>query len=117
MEKLILLGFVLMLVGCGSAPIKVNTEVKETLVPVLYSPAPPVIKRPELPIHQMTGEQLKEDGEVVKYYKATIKVLIGYSEELRKALGEYDKINKAYDEERKKLEAKIAEKNAAKKPK
>ena len=104
----------LLLAGCGTAPIKVNTEVKETLVPVLYCPAPPVVERPDLPIHQMTDEQLKEDGAIAKHYKATVKSLLGYSEELEKALKKYNEINEAYDEERKKLEAKQAEKNKVK---
>jgi len=111
MEKLILLmGFVILLTGCFSNPIKVKTEVQETLVPMLYSPAPPVIDRPELLIHKMTDEELKQAGMVAKYYKATIKTLIGYAQELEAALAEYDKINKSYEEERKKLEAKQAEK-------
>lgn len=114
MEKIILAFVLLSLVGCGADPIKFTTDVKETLVPVLYSPKPPVIKQPELPIHQMTEAQEKEDGEVAKYYKATVKVLMGYSVELQKALDEYDKINKAYETKRKQIEAKIATKKAAK---
>jgi len=114
MGKLILLSLIILLTGCGDRNIKINTEVKETLVTVLYSPAPPDIKRPSLPIHQMTDEQVKEDGLVAKYYKATIKTLLGYSGELEKALAEYSKINKAYEEERKKIETKIKEKNSAK---
>jgi len=85
--------------GCGGQPIKFTTDVKETLVPIVYSPAPPEITRPELPIQQMTDEQVQNPGTVVKYYKATIKTLIGYSLELEKALAEYDKINKAYKAE------------------
>lgn len=104
----------LLLVGCGADPIKFTTDVKETLVPVLYSPAPPIIKRPNLPIHQITTKELKEDGVIVKYYKATIKTLMGYSEELQKALDKYDTINKTYEAERKKIEAKVAAKKAAK---
>ena len=117
MEKLILLmGFVIFLTACVSTPIKVKTEVQETLVPVLYSPAPPIILRPELPIHQITDEELKEDGMVAKYYKATIKTLLGYSQELEEALGEYGKINKAYEEERKNVEADIETRKEAKPP-
>lgn len=99
----------MMLVGCGANPIKVQCEVKETLVPIIYSPAPPVIERPALPIHNMTSEQLKEDGIVVKYYKGTVKALIGYSKELEKALSEYSKINKAYLNEEEKLRNKFGD--------
>ena len=107
MEKIILISLALLLIGCGSDPIKFTTEVKETFVPIVYSPPPPVIKQPDLPIHNMTPEQLKKDGEIAKYYKATVKTLIGYSEELKKALGEYDKINKAYKAQEDKLKMKF----------
>jgi len=98
MVKLAIISLVLFLVSCADAPIHLNTDVKETLVPIIYSPAPPEIERPKLPIQHMTDEELKSDGTVVKYYKATVKTLIGYSKELEKALAEYDKINKAYKE-------------------
>ncbi len=116
MEKIILIIFALSLAGCGAQPITFNTEVKETFVPILYSPAPPVINRPVLPIHQMTDKQLKEDGIVVKYYKATVKTLIGYSEELKKALEKYGEINKAYKVEEDKLKTKFG-KNTKELPK
>jgi len=104
MERLIIIAMIILLSGCGSTPIKFTTEVKEIYVPVIYSPAPPVIERPELPIHQMSEEELKQDGIVAKYYKATVKALIGYSRELEKALAGFDKINKTYEEERKRKE-------------
>ena len=117
MEKLILLmGFVIFLAGCFNNPIMVKTEVQETLVPVLYSPAPPIIPRPKLPIHQMTDEELKKDGMVAKYYKATIKTLLGYSQELEQALTEYNKIHEAYEKERKNVEADIETRKEAKPP-
>lgn len=113
MVKVILVvGFVILLAGCGTTTIKVKTEVQETLVPILYSPAPPVIKRPALPIHQMTEEEAKQDGMIAKYYKATVKTLIGYAKELESALAEYDKINKKYEKERKKVEAGIEKRKA-----
>lgn len=107
MEKIILISFVLLLTGCGADPIKFTTEVKETFVPILYSPKAPIIKRPELAIHNMTAEQVKKDGEVAKHYKATVKALMGYSEELKKALDNYDKINKAYKAQEDKLKMKF----------
>jgi len=109
MGRLTLFGLMLLLVSCGSNPIKVKCEAKETFVPILYSPAPPTIKRPDLPIHRITNEQLKNDGIVAKYYKATIKTLIGYSKEMEKALAEYDKINKAYKAEEDKIRTKFGD--------
>ncbi len=103
----------LFLAGCaGTQPIKINTMVKETYVPIMYSPAPPAIPRPDLPIHQMTDAELKQDGMVVKYYKATIKTLIGYSNELKKALDEYGDINEAYKAEADKIKEKLGNKAA-----
>jgi len=86
-----------MLSGCffGNKPIK--TETQETLVTILYCPKPPETTRPDLPIHDMTPEQVADDGEVAKHYKATIKVLQGYAEELEKTLKNYDMSNEAYE--------------------
>jgi len=114
MGRVILIGIVILTIsGCfGKKPIEITTDVKEQMVEILYSPAPPVIIRPELPIHQMTPEQLAIDGVVVKYYKATIKTLIGYSTELRTALDKYDDINKAYEAEKLKVEEGIAKRKA-----
>jgi hypothetical protein len=69
-----------------------------------------------LPIHQLTKEQAKQDGEIAKHYKATIKTLMGYSKEQEAALKEYEKINKKYKDEKKKVEAEI-EKRKQKKEK
>lgn len=108
MGRIIIIGiFIAFLSGCGGQPIRFTTDVKETLVPIVYSPAPPEITRPELPIQQMTDTDLDSAGVIVKYYKATVKTLIGYSQELEKALGEYDKINKAYKEQENSLREKF----------
>lgn len=91
--------FLLMfLIGCGSNQVRIRTEVQEVYVPLLYCPAPPVIERPILPIHQMTEEQLQDPGIVVQHYKATVKILQGYSEELETTVKQYDKANDAYQE-------------------
>jgi len=111
MVKIFLVGaIVLLLAGCGAQPIKINTSVKETYVPIMYSPAPPDIQRPILPIQQITDDELKQDGMVVKYYKATIITLIGYSKELQKALDKYGEINKAYKAEADKIKEKLGNK-------
>jgi len=95
--------FLIFVTGCAET-IRVKTEVQESMVPVLYCPAPPKIERPELPIQQMTQEQIEKDGEVVKHYKATVKTLLGYGKELEAALIKYEEINKKYEEEKKKVE-------------
>lgn len=93
----------MLLTGCSKEYI-IKNEIQEVIVPVIYSPAPPVIERPVLPIHFISAEQLKNDGEVAKHYKATVKTLINYSMELEEALLEYSKINKAYEKERQNVE-------------
>ena len=81
--------------------------IKEDEVPILYCPAPTEIKRPELPIHEMTDEQKASPGEVAKYYKATVKILIGYVKELESQLNQYKEISQSYKELRKQLEQKL----------
>lgn len=116
---IILLLFVL--VGCGTKPIRIKTEIQESYVPILYCPAPPEIKRPVLAIDLMTEEQLNDPGELVKHYKATIIQLQGYITELETIRDSYDESNEAYDELRKQFkeewENKISEDavNSAKK--
>ena len=95
---------VLSLSGCAGKQIRIRSEVQEVQVPLLYCPAPAEMVQPSLPIHQMTPEQLADEGEVVKHYKATVRVLLGYIGELETSLESYDTANEAYDELRKKFQ-------------
>jgi len=114
-RMILILGLVILLTGCfATTTIKVKTEVQETLVPVLYCPAPPQIERPILPIHTLTEEDLRKDGMVAKSYKATVKALMGYAKEQEAALAEFGKINKKYEEERKNVENGIKERKTEK---
>lgn len=107
MIKLIAAVTIIMLVtvGCGTGAkqIRIRSEVQEVQVPLLYCPAPPAISAPSLPIHNMTPEQLSNPGEVVKHYKATVKTLLGYIDELEQGLGSYDETSKEYGELREKF--------------
>ena len=94
----------LILSGCGKDAIKINTDVKEQKIDIIYCPAPPEIPRPVLPIHMMTAEEERSDGAVVQYYRATVNVLIGYSRMLEKVIDNQKQINTAYEEKRKELE-------------
>lgn len=87
----------LMLVGCNSPP-KVETEIQEVKTPILYCPAPPEINRPALPISDLTEEQKQDHDAVVKHYRASIEVLIGYAKRLEKVVNQYNKNNKSYDD-------------------
>lgn len=95
----------LVLVGCSCKEQTIKTEVQKQYVDVLYCPAPPSVTRPTLPIHLMTPEQRTKDGEVVKHYKATVKTLQGYAEELETIVDKQREINKAYEDKKKELES------------
>ena len=95
MKKIIIaMMLVVLMTGCASKQVRIRSEVQEVQVPLLYCPAPPVISEPSLPIHNMTPDQLADDGEVVKHYKATVKTLIGYIDELEKGLQSYDETSR-----------------------
>ena len=94
----------LVLFGCSCKETTIKCEVQERYVDVLYCPAPPDIQRPVLPIHTITAEEEKQDGEVVKHWKATVKSLMGYSKELEKVVDNQKEINKAYELKKQELE-------------
>jgi len=95
---------IMFVTACGGGKqIRIRSEVQEVQVPLLYCPAPPVISEPSLPIHNMTPEQLADEGEVVKHYKATVKTLIGYIDELQQGLESYDATSKEYGDLREKF--------------
>lgn len=100
MKNILILITVLTLSGCGVLKTKPNitTDVKPIAVPIVYSPAPPVVARPELPHQTITPEKLKIDGEVVKSYAASIQALLGYSEQLEAIIAQYGTIHDAYAE-------------------
>lgn len=95
-----------MFAGCASRPVSIKTETQEVLVPVTYCPAPVMLERPHLPIQDMTTEQQLLDGEVVKHYKATIRVLIDYAQALELQLKHYAEISETSAEIRNQVEAK-----------
>jgi len=103
--KLILVAiFTVFVSGCAGTTPRIKTEVQETLVPLLHCPKPEIPQRPQLSIHRMTPEQLKEPGEVVKHYEATVEQLLGYTSELERIIQQYNKANADYIELRKKFE-------------
>ena len=94
-----------MLAGCATTQhVQLVTKVQPIAVPLIYSPAPPVVTRPVLPID--TIKPTDSPGVVAKKYAATIQALIGYSKELEKIVGNYQHINQAYASVRKQLIAK-----------
>lgn len=90
--------------GCGKMFVR-DTQVQ--YVPILYCPDPPTVVRPELPIHNMSPEQKRVPGEVAKHYKATVRSLLGYSEDLESIIRYYNEADKEYEDLRLELEEAI----------
>lgn len=103
MKSIFLLLATVALFGCADT-VRIKSDTQEVFVPIIYCPEPPEIKRPALPIHNMTPEQEKQPGEVAKNYKATVKALQGYSVELEKVMRQYRESNTSYDELKAKIE-------------
>lgn len=97
---IILLGI---LTGCSSME-SINTQTVTQKVPILYCPRPISVERPDLPINNMTDSQKRNIGELAKYYKASVKVLLGYSSELEEIIKQYDTVNTSYDQLRDELD-------------
>lgn len=87
---------VVALAGCASNPNKIDitTNVKPIAVPIIYSPAPPVVARPDLP--HLSVATTDTDGVVVKKYAASVEALIGYAEQLEDIVKQYQTIHDSY---------------------
>lgn len=98
-KKLIALVFVITLAGCATNPnkITITSDIKPIAVPIVYSPEPPVVTRPDLPHLTITPDNEKIDGQVVKTYAASIQALIGYSEQLEDIIAQYKTIHDDYN--------------------
>ncbi len=105
MKILKTLAIVVLLAGCASTSHNVNLVTKSipVAVPLIYSPAPPVVTRPDLPHLTITPEDSKIDGKVAQSYAASVEALIGYSEQLEDIIAQYKAINDAYAALRAKL--------------
>ena len=93
---LITLSAVLMLAACATNPnkITITSDVKPIAVPIIYSPEPPVVTRPDLP--HTTVAASDADGIVVKKYAASVEALLGYSEQLEDIIAQYKNIHDQY---------------------
>jgi hypothetical protein len=90
--------------GCATTKdIKLTTTTVPVAVPLLYSPAPPDITRPDLPHLHMTPADEKIDGKVVQAYAASIQALLGYTTQLETIVAQYKDINQSYAGLRQKL--------------
>lgn len=77
--------------------------VQESLVPILYCPKPPEVEKPTLPIESLTDLDKSSPGTVAKKYKATVKTLQGYANQLEESLKSYEEAHDAYEDLRKKF--------------
>jgi len=95
-KKLVTVVAILLLTGCATGPrrIQITSDVKPIAVPIIYSPAPPVVARPDLPHSTIVAAD--SDGEVVKKYAASVEALIGYTEQLEDIVAQYKKIHDSY---------------------
>ncbi len=106
MVKNILALVVLSVTLCACATthnIKLTTTTVPVAVPLIYSPAPPVVARPSLPYQTMSPADQKVDGKVAQAYAASVEALLGYSEQLELIISQYKDINQAYAQLRTKL--------------
>lgn len=95
-SKITILLFALFVVGCGSNPVKKETEVQQVNKPILYCPAPQNIERPQLATETIKAED--SSGEIAKKYKAAVRQLLDYSKQLESQLNRYDQTNEAYQQ-------------------
>lgn len=85
----------LALSACATKPPEVKIETVEVKVPVMVPiPAPPVTKRPELVIFQLTDDDKADPGKVSIAYRASIKQLQGYVLQLEAIVEGYRKLSK-----------------------
>lgn len=85
---------VLVLTGCATTGQKITCDVKPIAVPIVYSPAPPVVARPDLPHSTITSTDA--DGVVAKKYAASVEALLGYVDQLEDVVRQYNDIHNAY---------------------
>ncbi len=106
MKKILLIIAALGITSCATThDVKLITKTEPVAVPLIYSPAPPVIARPDLPYLLLTPTDEKVDGKVVQAYAASVEALIGYSEQLESIVAQYKDINASYTTLRDKLVA------------
>ena len=89
-----------LLAGCATKPQIVERIVTvEVKVPVVTPiPEPKVTVRPELMIYHLGPGDEKAPGKVIKYYKASIKQLQGYTLELEAVIDGYRQASKKQQE-------------------
>ena len=83
----------LSLTACWNRDGNIRTEIKEVPVAVAYVPKPPTITRPVLATDQLTEEQKKDAGQLVKAHRVALQQTISYSSLLENVIAVYAKLH------------------------
>lgn len=88
----------LLLSGCGTfGKRELVTQTIKVQVPVLYSPEPPVLTRPDLAIHELPAGARNNYAQIARHYKITVIQLLNYVEQLEIVLDDYKLISETLD--------------------
>jgi hypothetical protein len=96
-KKIALVLMVGLLAGCNSLsgvkttppqPVVKTVTVKEN-VPVLYTPAPPTVKKPALVVNSLTAAQKTDIGQLARAYAVSLKQAMYYACNLQNVVDAY----------------------------
>lgn len=82
---------IIFLVGFTSC--STRTEYRDVPVPVYSVPSPPVISRPELPIHKLTADDMLNSEKIVRAYIVSSRLLLNYAVALEEIVATYKKLS------------------------
>ena len=92
--------------GCAGMETRpLSTQVVEINTPILYTPRPPILDRPDLIIHELSPAERNNPGTVAQFYKATLLQLLGYVEELESVIDGYTTISNTLEDNERMQEA------------
>lgn len=84
--------------GCSALGERtIATQTVKVQVPVLYTPTPPVLIRPDLAIHELPSGARNNYAQIARHYKITVIQLLNYVEQLEIVLDDYKLISETLD--------------------
>jgi len=84
--------------GCSALGDRtIATQTIKVQVPVLYTPTPPVLIRPDLAIHELPSGARNNYAQIARHYKITVIQLLNYVEQLEIVLDDYKLISETLD--------------------
>lgn len=85
--------------GCATLTDRtITTQTVKVQVPVLYTPEPPTLIRPDLAIHDLPQGARDNYAAIARHYKVTIIQLLSYVEQLELTLDNYQLISDTLDQ-------------------